>query len=82
MHLAFDNLRQWVGLRQSIEETKAVIALDLLSLTTNKAVLSLELAGSADSLRYGLAPVGLEFVMQDGVGYIKAARSETVSGQE
>ena len=82
VHLSFDDLREWVGLRKSIEETKAVIAVDVLSLTTNKAVLSLELAGSADSLRYGLAPVGLEFVMQDGVGYIKAASSETVSGQE
>ena len=82
VHLSFDDLKEWVGLRKSIEETKAVIALDLLSLTTNKAVLSLELAGSADSLRYGLAPVGLEFVMQDGVGYIKAASSEAVSGQE
>ena len=82
VHLSFDDLEEWVGLRQSIEETKAVIELDLLSLSTNKAVLSLELAGSADSLRYGLAPVGLEFVMQDGVGYIKSALSETGSGQE
>ena len=82
VHISFEGLNQWVELRKSIEETKAVITAKLLSLTTNKAVLSLELAGSADSLRYGLAPVGLSFEIKDGVGYINAASKSPVSGQE
>ena len=80
--LSFDNLNQWVARKNAIENVKAIIDLDILSLSTNNAVIALELAGSTDSLRYSLEPVGLQFVMRDGVGYIEAISQNKAASQE
>ena len=82
VHLSFEDLNQWVARKNALEKTKAVMSVNVLSLSKNKAVLSLELAGAADTLRYGLAPIGLEFVMKEGVGYIDGIGQDKALFQE
>ena len=82
VHLAFDDLNQWVTRKRQIENTKAVMSVSLLSLSKNKAVLSLELAGAADTLRYSLVPIGLELEMIEGVGYIDTIGQDNASAKE
>ena len=82
VHLSFDDLNQWVARKKALENTKAVMSVKLLSLSKNKAVLSIELAGAADALRYSLVPIGLEFVMIEGVGYINAIGQDKAQTQE
>ena len=81
-HLSFDNLDQWVARKKAIENTKAIVSVSLLSLSINKAVISLELAGSTDAIRYAFEPIGLQFVIEDGVGYILDIQRDKAVGQE